>query len=811
MPRPKLDPYQFAPEIAPLALAELAGLVNELGVSPEQLCADVGISNTDMCAGELVSNRQVARLIRRAIQLTGRSDLGLEVGKRQNISHFGLPGFAMTAMRTFGEAVELGLRYQGQSGGLMDVTSEFDDQFAALLAQSRTSDLVVETFVVEELFASVMVLVRILLGEGYRPHAIELAYPAPPHAARYAEIFNCPIRFGQPRHRALFPRQWFTLPLTSHSPVAAAELRALLEARARRQQAPNTVTAIEHVLQQTGNVAMSVEEVAAALGLSTRTLRRRLTEAGTSFRALSERLRSQEAQHLLRDEGMTVAEASEQLGFSDARAFRRAFKRWVGEVPGAIHAYVGLRPQWFRACAMSDRSSSSVADEPVRSPAPSSPHGSVDDGLRGTQSTWQNWSGAQRAQPSAKCTPRDEDELRRMVQAADSLRVVGAGHSFTPLVPTSGAILSLDHLSGLVNHDAAKQQARIWAGTRLFDAGPLLQGIGQGMPNLGDIDRQSIAGALSTATHGTGISLPCIAAGASALRLVTAQGEVIECGRDHDADVFQAAAVSLGALGVITQVTLQNMPAYRLRERVHVQPLDSLLPEIDSWAQRHRHFELFAFPNSRLAIVKTLDLSNEPITKHAQGGDSDDLALKLGCELTRWAPGLGRGLQAMIGRFIKPTDRVNQWYKIFASPRNVRFNEMEYQVPAAVGAHCIDEVCKAVAASKVNVFFPIEFRFIAADNYWLSPFQGAPGEARCSISVHQYHKQDYRPLFAAAEPVLRRHGGRPHWGKLHTVDTRGLHALYPDLGRFLRLRSELDPQGKFLNPYLRQLFGVPAS
>ena len=337
--RSKLDPGQFAPEIAPLALAELTELVNELGIDPERLCTDVGVSSADMCAGELISNRQVARLVRRAIQLTGRSDLGLEVGRRQNISHFGLPGFAMTAMRTFGEAVEIGVRYQGQSGGMVDVGFEFDGDQIALVVQPRTRDPVVQTFVVEELYASVLVLIRILLGRGYHPQAIELAYPAPAHAARYAEVFECPVRFGQPRNRGLFPQQWLALPLASHSPVAAAELRALLEARARSQQAPNTVAAIEHVLRHTGNVAMSVEEVAAALGLSSRTLRRRLSEAGTSFRALSERLRAQEAQYLLTDAGLTVAEASEHLGFSDARAFRRAFKRWVGEVPGAVRRH----------------------------------------------------------------------------------------------------------------------------------------------------------------------------------------------------------------------------------------------------------------------------------------------------------------------------------------------------------------------------------------------------------------------------------------------------------------------------------------
>ena len=471
---------------------------------------------------------------------------------------------------------------------------------------------------------------------------------------------------------------------------------------------------------------------------------------------------------------------------------------------------------------MSERPSR-IADEPMhpqplaaprkrgvlsRHFTPPAPRTGLDDGLHGAQPAWQNWSGGQRAQPSAKWSPQDEDELRQGVRDAASVRVVGAGHSFSPLVPTSGAILSLDHLSGLISHDTQKQQARLWAGTRLFDAGPLLHGIGQSMPNLGDIDRQSLAGALSTATHGTGITLPCIAAGATALRLVTAQGDVLECSRDRDGDLFRAAAVSLGTLGVITQVTLQNVPAYRLHERVQLLPLDQLLPEMDTWVRQHRHFELLVFPFSRLAIVKTLDLTEEPPTGATQGADSDDAMLRLSCELTRWLPGLGHRLQAMIGRFIQPTERVNWSHKIFASARNVRFNEMEYQVPLATGASCLDEVCKAVSKSKIGVFFPIEFRFVAADDYWLSPFQSAIGEARCSISVHQYHKQDYRPLFAVAEPVLRRHNGRPHWGKLHTVDSADLHALYPDLERFLRLRNELDPRGKFLNPYLRQLFGM---
>ncbi len=442
---------------------------------------------------------------------------------------------------------------------------------------------------------------------------------------------------------------------------------------------------------------------------------------------------------------------------------------------------------------------------------PGDPCTGLDDGLHGLQPAWQNWSGGQQALPSAKWSPQDEDELRQQVRDASSVRVVGAGHSFSPLVPTSGAILSLDRLSGLISHDAQTQQACLWAGTRQFDAGPLLHGIGQAMPNVGDIDRQSLAGALSTATHGTGITLPCFAADVTALRLVTAQGDVLECSRDHDIDLFRAAAVSLGALGVITQVTLQNVPSFRLRERVHLQSLDQLLPEVDEWIRQHRHFELKVFPRSRIAIVKTLDLTEQPPTGGTHGADAEhDTMLTLCCELTRWLPDiLGRGLQSksVMGPFLQPSERVNWSYKIFPSKRNVRFNEMEYEVPVAVGSACLDEVCRTISAAKFGVFIPLEFRFIAADDYWLSPFQSACGEARCSISIHQYYKQDYRPLFAATEPILRRYGGRPHWGKLHTVDATELQTLYPDLGRFLHLRDELDPSGKFLNPYLRQLFG----
>ncbi len=439
---------------------------------------------------------------------------------------------------------------------------------------------------------------------------------------------------------------------------------------------------------------------------------------------------------------------------------------------------------------------------------PSTKQTAFSDGLHPASSDWKNWSGDQRATPSQKLLPDSEDMLCQQVKAADQLRVVGAGHSFAPLVPTNGALLSLDKLSGLVSHDEANCQARLWAGTRLFNAGPLLHDLGQAMPNLGDINRQSLAGAISTATHGTGVTLPCIAAGAEGLRLITANGEAVECSRDKDSDLFNAAAVSLGMLGVITQVNLQNIPSYRLRERVFVSSLDDVLPRLDAYVAEHRHFEIWAFPHSRKAIVKTLDLTDELPTKKDHGADSDDLGLYVGCEAMRLFPAAGRGVQKILDKIVRPSERTNWSHNIFASHRGIRFNEMEYQVPRQSGVACLDEVCQAIARDKTPVFFPVEFRYVAPDDYWLSPFNGKPGDERCSISVHQYWKQDYRPLFSMTEAILQRHQGRPHWGKLHTMEFDQLKAHYPHLPRFLKLRAELDPTGKFLTPYLKQLFNI---
>ncbi len=336
MSRPRLDPQEFTPEIAPQMLLALIELCADLGVAPMRVCSGLGFGTEDLLAGMLISVRQAWRIIRRALQMTGRADLGLELGLRENLSHFGLPGFAMSTARTFGEAVNIGLRFQGQAGGLTETSHEIDKEQVVFTTKARIRDDSVQPFLIEEIFSSVQTIARILIGPTMRMQSVELAYPAPDHAQRYRELFDCPVRFGCSRNALTIESHWLGAPIATHSPVMEAQLRAMLEQREMAQAIPGAKAAVEQVLKRPGNATLSIEEVACVLELSVRTLRRRLQEAGTSFRSISDCIRAEAAQQLLREQRVTVAEASERLGFSDARAFRRAFKRWLGQAPGEL-------------------------------------------------------------------------------------------------------------------------------------------------------------------------------------------------------------------------------------------------------------------------------------------------------------------------------------------------------------------------------------------------------------------------------------------------------------------------------------------
>lgn len=422
------------------------------------------------------------------------------------------------------------------------------------------------------------------------------------------------------------------------------------------------------------------------------------------------------------------------------------------------------------------------------------------------QAAWRNWSGNQSANPSAVLYPRNEAELVQAVKTGKGpVRAVGGSHSFAPVVPTEGTLVSLEAMSGLLAHDKAALTATLGGGTRIAMAGELLAGIGQSLVNEPDINLQSLAGAISTATHGTGLALKCLSGYVTELKLVLADGSVATCSAQKDRELFDAARVGVGSIGIISEVTFANAAAYKLREETQVMDIAAAMALVDKQRHVDRHVEFFAFPYGGKAIVHRMNTTTEADTPVADDSADQNQLLELAADTVAFAPFTKGVIQKLVGAFVEESTRVAPSHRMFPNVRTVQFNEMEYTVPADRGLACLEEVMAAMREGDFGVFFPIEFRYTAADDCWLSPFQGRAG---ASISIHQYAKQDYRPLFAALEPIVKRYEGRPHWGKLHTLTAADLRTRYPRWDDFLAVRRRVDPQGRFLTPYMRSLFGV---
>ena len=415
---------------------------------------------------------------------------------------------------------------------------------------------------------------------------------------------------------------------------------------------------------------------------------------------------------------------------------------------------------------------------------------------------WRNWSGSQFS-AARIVQPSQISELQSLVKTHAHIRAVGAGHSFSPLAKTDEVLLNLDLLKGIVAFDQEKTQCTVRAGTRLYDLGKDLVPINQALINQGDIDQQSLAGAISTGTHGTGIDLPCISAFVEGFELLTADGELLQCHREQNAEIFQAGRVALGSLGVLTQITLQNRPRYKLKEQIRLCSLKDIFTHIDQWKHQHRYIEFWAFLHSDQVMLKTLDETEDDIQPRQESWPSEDTLLTLCSELTRLFPSTNPYLQKLLGVFVKPTCYVDWSSRIFPTPRQTKFNEMEYQLPVEQGLQCLDEILHVFRKQQVPMFFPIEFRYVKGDDIWLSPFYQRDS---VSISIHQFYKQDYHAIFDLVEPILQKYQGRPHWGKLHSMTAASLCDLYPKWNDFMTLRQQLDPQQKWLNPYLKEFF-----
>lgn len=403
--------------------------------------------------------------------------------------------------------------------------------------------------------------------------------------------------------------------------------------------------------------------------------------------------------------------------------------------------------------------------------------------------------------------------LRRAVDASRPVRCVGAGHSFTPIAVTHGVQISLDSLCGIesvVRDEDGCARVTVLAGTRLRDLSAQLWELGLAMTNLGDIDEQSVAGAISTGTHGTGGRFGGIATQVHALELMSADGQLVQCSRQENPDLFDAARVGLGALGVITRVTLHCVPAFALRAVEEPSTLTATLVELDATVASVDHFEFYWFPHTDRVLTKRNtrlpgNAGLHPLGKVRSYVDDELLSNTVFEGLNRVVtrvPALIPRLNAVSARALSAREYTDRSYRVFASSRTVKFVEMEYAVPASEIGWVLREVDRWLEQSSISIAFPVEVRFAAADDIWLSTAYERP---TAYIAVHQYHRRDHREYFDAVEAICRSVGGRPHWGKLHSLGGDELRDSYEHFDDFLRVRDSIDPHRLFVSEYIARL------
>jgi L-gulonolactone oxidase len=429
---------------------------------------------------------------------------------------------------------------------------------------------------------------------------------------------------------------------------------------------------------------------------------------------------------------------------------------------------------------------------------------------------WSNWAGNQIGTPQAVEVPRDVEEVALLVKraAANGQRVkaVGSGHSFTAAAVTDGVQVRLDHITGLREVDHETRRVTVRAGTPLHALNRMLADHGLAMANLGDIDRQTIAGATSTATHGTGQRLGGLATQICGLELVLGDGSVVTCSADERPELFAAARVGLGALGIVTSVTLQCEPAFTLVADERPMDVDEVMSRFDEFATDNEHFEFYWFPHTDRALVKRnnrLTPGEQPLPLPRWRGYLEDEVLanaafgaicRLGRARPSLVPGLNRRAAALLSarRFSAPS------YDVFVSPRRVRFVEMEYAVPRAHAQAAFAAIRDVIEREQLQVSFPIEARVVAPDDITLST---ASGRETAYFAVHMFRGEPYERYFRAVEARMRELEGRPHWGKMHWRTADDLRPVYPRFDEFLAQRDASDPARVFGNAYLEQVLG----
>ena len=434
--------------------------------------------------------------------------------------------------------------------------------------------------------------------------------------------------------------------------------------------------------------------------------------------------------------------------------------------------------------------------------------------------SWTNWAGNQTSSGIQFERPAAPDQVAEIVRKAAEngrrVKAVGSGHSFTAISRPDEVAVDVGALDRLHSSDTDTGIVTVGAGTPLRRLNDLLAGVGLAMTNLGDIDVQTIAGAISTGTHGTGEQYGGISTQVVGLEMVLADGSVVQCSATERPELWSAARVGLGALGILTKVTLRCVPLFGVRAEEGPMPLDELLDRFDELASSFDHFEAYWFPhtkatltksNTRLPLAEGLDrlpawkewLDDEFLSNRVFGW-----TVALGNRRPVWIPALNR----VAARALGARSFTDLSYKVFTSPRRVRFKEMELAIPRPAAVEAIRSVVEAIEASGMTIGFPVELRVAAADDI---PLSTASGRESAYLAFHVPASVDHEPYFRLVARVLDGYGARPHWGKLHDLDAELLRTRYPRFDEFVRLRDSVDPEGRFSNPYLDRVLGPCAA
>jgi FAD-linked oxidoreductase len=423
-----------------------------------------------------------------------------------------------------------------------------------------------------------------------------------------------------------------------------------------------------------------------------------------------------------------------------------------------------------------------------------------------------NWGGNVRFSPSEVLTPTTTNDIVSIVHLAreqkKKIRVIGAGHSFSPLVATNQVLLDLKHMNQLISVDKDALTATFAAGASISKLTEELWQQGLALSNQGDINHQTLAGAVSTGTHGTGIKFGSISSFVTAIEFVDGNGEVHSISKNSPDDLLHAVQVQIGILGILTKITVQCEKRYILRDVRQIYLIEECLQRYHADAQQHRHVEFFWFPYSNMAQIKSLSMAEALNPRGQVSAFFDDEIMERFlysglCELTKVFRPMAKHTSRLCGSLM-PTSDYSDWsYKVFPSSRKVRFTEMEYAVPFAAGLDCFRAIKKMIEDKQIRVFFPVEYRVAAADKAWISPFHDRPSAI---ISLHVFKGVEQEHFFSEAEAIFKSFKARPHWGKIHKMNAEEITNLYPKWSDFSKLRKKYDPDNLFLNDMLGSYF-----